>query len=187
MRSIIGESIRTRAFWRFFSTAITGALFFVGTACIPIPERAGDPYLEVGIIDESTLDAQTGVSRMSVIETLGRPPDYVGQSDGYNVFVYEGRKSYETDLHLIGPSQLFSPTVDVGSTDIVYCYLLELDGNGIVRKHETIVGEPDGTPTRDNPNRKVGLVENCLEAVWESGEREAVLADTAAFHQTLRD
>ena len=134
-------------------------------------------------MDESTLESLIGLNQEQLVGSIGIP-DYAGWHNGYYVIVYEGAKRYQTEVLMI--SQYGGESVDVGPTKIVYCYVLGLDDSDIVQNYESIVGDPDGTSARDRPDRKLGLSDSCLEAVWTPGERDGVSAETAAFKRAQR-
>lgn len=189
MDFISGKSVFLRDFRLFL---IAGARIvalgttLAGAGCIIIPVPSVTPDSETGIIDEATLESLIGLDKDDVNERIGQP-DFSGPRGHYYMMVYQGEQTYSTDLYVGGVGPFFIPVGGKAttSTDILYCYVLELDENHVVRGYEVIDNALRGTK-RDTSDEQVAPIADCAAAVWEPEERDAILAMKAAADREAR-
>ena len=151
----------------------------VGTGCI-VPVPSVSPVYTTGIFDEATMESLTGLDREEVNGRIGRP-DYSGLRGDSYVMVYQGEKHYSTDVYIVfaAGGNAGGAKIDTGGTKGLYCYVIELDEDHIVKGYDVIVRMPGGITTRDSSDYAVDPIADCSEAVWKPDERKEVLTKTA--------
>ncbi len=149
-------------------------IILVGTGCIIVPVPSVTPDKETGIIDEATLESLIGLDEEGVNERIGQP-DYSGPRGHSYMMVYQGEKTYSTDLYVGAVGPFFIPVggKNTTSTKIFHCYVIELDENHVVQGYKVIDNAPRGT-RRDSSDEQVTRIADCSEVVWTPDEREGM-------------
>ena len=151
----------------------------MAAGCIIVPVPSIDPDYQTDIIDEVTLESLTGVHEEEVIGRIG-PPDYSGPRGHSYMLVYQGEKHFSTDVVWIvgGMGGVGGGVINTGKTKVLYCFVIELDEDHIVRGNEVIDSALVGT-RRDSSDDSVAPIADCSEAVWKPDDRKEVLTKTA--------
>lgn len=106
------------------------------------------------------------------------------------MMVYQGEKTYSTDFYtgaIVAAGPVPVPVGGKGttSTEIIYCYVMELDENHVVQGYYVVDDAPRGT-MRDSSDEQVAPIADCAAAVWEPDERDEILAMKAAADRAAR-
>ncbi len=178
MDSMAGKSVLLRSLRMFLvagARIVVLGTTLVGTGCVIVPVPSVTPDNESDIIDETTLESLIGLDKVEVIERIGQP-DFSGPRERSYMMVYQGETTYSTDIYVggvgaIGPIIFpYAAKVETSYSEIIHCYVIELDENQVVQGYNVIDNAPRGT-RRDSSDEQVVPIADCAEAVWEPDER----------------
>ncbi len=151
---------------------------------VPVPSVTPDS--ETGVIHEATLESLIGLDKDDVNEWIGRP-DFSAPRGHSDMMVYQGEKTYSTDLYVGAVGPFFIPVggKTTTSTDILHCYVIELGENHVVQRY-TVMDNALRATKRDSSDEQVAPIAECAAAVWEPDERDEILAMKATADRDAR-
>ena len=150
----------------------------MGTSCVIVPVPSTTPDYSAGIIEEESLESLIGLDRSEVTKRMGYP-DYSGRRQDVSVVVYQGETRYLTKVHAFVTDgyNVASGVLGGDTTTTLYCYVVELDADDIVRDFDIIVRPASGITSREDSSYHIEPAVDCSQAVWAPLAQDGVLPD----------
>lgn len=140
------------------------------SGCIIVPVPSVTPDYESGIIDDDTLESLIGLGQEEVNARIGWP-DYSGNHGDSYIMVYQGEKTYSTDVYaaVSGGYTAAVGKIDDGTSTTLYCYIIELNESRNVENYEVEARPSTGVSTREGADNALAPADDCSEVVWGPG------------------